>query len=82
MKEYKYEKNVVDFAHEIIAMEEEINYLRAENKQLKEYEEKYTKLLDESIKHGNTMMGYLLKASLNMDEKQILKAFDKEGEDI
>lgn len=43
----------------------ELHYLRTENEELKEYKEKYSQLLKDSIKHGNDMnkimMDLLLK---------------------
>jgi hypothetical protein len=68
MKSNKYEKSVVDFAYEIIAMQEEILFLQEENERLKEYKAKYTKLLDDSIKHGHKMMGNVLSAYLKPQE--------------
>lgn len=56
--------SVIDMAYEIVDMQKEIQYLRSENKRLKGYEEKYTKLLDDSMKHGKEMAGNMLKCLL------------------
>ena len=69
--------NIVTLAYEILDMQAEILLLRKENERLKDYENKYNKLVDESIQHGNVMMGNLLKASLNMKPEQLQKAFSK-----
>lgn len=39
--------------------------LELENERLRGIEEKYNALLNDSIKHGETMMGHLLKASID-----------------
>jgi len=70
--------NIENLAWEILDMGKELTFLRRENARLKEIEAKYTKLLDESIQHGQAMMGNVLKACLNMDKDQMENAF---GED-
>lgn len=57
--------NVVDFAYQIIALNRENEWLRSELDRLCDIEEKYNKLLDSSIEHGNKMMSNMLEALLN-----------------
>jgi hypothetical protein len=56
--------NVVDFAYQVIEMQELINALVEENSQLRDYKEKYQKLLDEDTKHHKAMMGNILSLCL------------------
>lgn len=48
--------NVLEFAHQILDMQDEINHLRSEVARLQKFEAEYNTLLDESIKHGEHMM--------------------------
>ncbi len=70
MKENKttYKSTTLNFAYEIIGMQRRIDFLTAENDRLKEIEDKYNKLLNDSIKHGNVMMGNLVSAIINPDQ--------------
>lgn len=48
--------SIVDMAHEIIDMDDELNYLRGEVIRLKEYEKKYFQLLQDSTAHNHHMV--------------------------
>jgi hypothetical protein len=48
--------HVVKFAYQVIEMQERIDYLEAEVERLRDYERKYHKEIDASIKHGEQMM--------------------------
>lgn len=56
---------VVEAALDILEMHRELNQLRQENAELREYREKYTRLLDSDIKHGEKMAAGLLKLALS-----------------
>jgi chemotaxis regulatin CheY-phosphate phosphatase CheZ len=51
--------NIVDFAHQIIQMDNTNRELRRENAYLKEVEAEYQQFLASSIQHSNGMMGQL-----------------------
>lgn len=69
---------VLDFANEIRDMHRELEYLRAENDELREYKRKYHELLDESVKHGEQMMvGWM--ALLTSDNVLITKPNEQES---
>lgn len=52
----------VEIASEILQMHQEIKRLRAENEDLKEYREKYVRLLKEDISHGEIMRKHFVSA--------------------
>lgn len=54
----------VEAAFEIVDMYHELQALRAEVEELREYERKYRELLDSSISHGNHMMRSMLELTL------------------
>ena len=56
--------SIVDYAYEIIRMDQEIQDLRAEVERLAYYKEQYLKLLDESSRHTNKMFGIAIAGSL------------------
>jgi hypothetical protein len=55
---------VVKFAQEVLDMDFELQCLRAEVQELREYRKKYIDLLDESVSHGKHMLGSLLDLTL------------------
>jgi hypothetical protein len=57
-------KDVVCFAKQILAMERELQSLRNQVAELEQYREKYTDLLNTSIRHGSTMMGSILDIAM------------------
>jgi hypothetical protein len=59
--------SVVEMARQIVDMDDELRYLRAENGRLKKYERKYNELLGESVRHGETMMGNMIQILLTPD---------------
>jgi len=70
MKSIPYIPSVVDFAREIILLDRENHQLKEELELCREYEKKYTDLLNSSIKHSQNMMGNLLRAVI--DPKSII----------
>jgi len=60
--------SAVDLAYEIVSMDNELMRLRAENEELREYREKYIALLNESIAHGQHMVGGLLQLAMQRIE--------------
>ena len=56
--------SIVDIANEIITMQETIDYQRLEIIRLRKIEAEYKTLLDESLRHGEAMMGNILKLCL------------------
>ena len=52
---------LVDFAYDIIEMQERITRLEMENEQLRWFKEEFHKLLKSSEQHNATMMGNLLQ---------------------
>ena len=52
--------NVVDFARQIIAMQDKIADLQWENERLRKYEREYNELLNESLEHNQRMAGNML----------------------
>lgn len=66
--------DVVNFAHDILDMNQELVMLRKEVERLKEYEQKYFDLLSESIKHGQDMMGNILMLTLTPGVTEAMQA--------
>lgn len=64
MKEMPRKMNVVDFAYQIIEMDKEIRSLRSEVIHLTQYKEDYFKLLQESVRHGEEMLGGILQIAM------------------
>lgn len=66
LRDFKYMKNydVVNFAYQIIQMNEQINILQDEVERLQEIEKDYNTLLGESVRYGQEMMGGMLKILL------------------
>lgn len=56
--------NVVDFAYQVIEMQERITQLEIQNEQLSWFKEEYHKLLDSSMQHNQAMMGNIFKLCL------------------
>jgi hypothetical protein len=56
--------DVVDFAYQIIKMQNRIETLEHENARLQRYEHDYQELLDQSIQHGSNMMRGLLEVCM------------------
>lgn len=56
--------NIVDFAYQVIEMQERITQLEIENEQLSWFKEEYHNLLDSSMQHNQVMMGNILKLCL------------------
>jgi len=61
-------------AREVIAMAEEIDYLREQNMRLAEYEQKYHELLGDSLAHSQTMVGNTIKMLLVPGVAEAFKA--------
>jgi regulator of replication initiation timing len=57
--------HVIDLAYQIIELHEENKELRMEVESLRQYKQAYLDQLDESVKHGETMMGLMLTGILN-----------------
>jgi hypothetical protein len=56
---------VVDFAREILDMQQRIEDLEYENARLREYERKYIEVIERDAKHASEMCGITLKAILD-----------------
>lgn len=56
--------DVCDFARQILEMENELRWLRAENAKLRDYRDKYDELLMDGIRHSETMLGGILKVAM------------------
>lgn len=48
--------NVIDFAHDILDMQDRIRTLEAENAALQKYKKDYISLLNSSMEHNQAMM--------------------------
>jgi hypothetical protein len=66
--------NVVDIAYQIIDMHRTIISLQDEVETLREYKDKYHKLLDSSISHSNQMIGNTVKLLLTPGVSDILQS--------
>ena len=66
--------NIMDFAYELIALNREVEDLRLENAELLDVKEKYNRLLDDSLNHGQAMAGNMLKVLLTPGVTESLKA--------
>lgn len=53
-------------ANEVLNMLDEIQYLRRENEELKDYRQRYIDLLDGTIEHNEKMIGGLLSLADRM----------------
>jgi len=58
-------KSVVDFAYQIIDMQERILAQEEELARLRKIEQEYNQFLDSSIKYQNTMQGQVIERLLN-----------------
>lgn len=56
--------NVVDFAYQIIEMQNRIEILEHENARLQRYEHDYNELLNQSIQHSSNMMRGLMEVCM------------------
>lgn len=56
--------DVVDFAKQILAMQDQIDYQRNEIIRLMGYEQKYNELLDSSLGHSKAIVGGILTLCL------------------
>lgn len=54
-------------ANEVLDMFNEVQYLRRENEELKDYRQKYIDLLNGSIEHNEKIIGGLLGVAIRMD---------------
>jgi hypothetical protein len=54
----------VQMAVDVLDMQHELERLREENEELRQYRKKYIELLDADIAHGQHMMGGLLELAL------------------
>lgn len=57
-------KNIVNFAHDILAMQRRIEELEFQVERLLPYEAKYHQLIDEGIQHSQQMLGGILKLAM------------------
>ena len=69
--------NVVDFARQIIAMQDKIADLQWENERLRKYERDYNELLNESLTHNQRMVGNMLSVLMTPG---VTEAFAKNAE--
>jgi hypothetical protein len=53
--------DIVDFAHQVIEMNERIRELEFENTRLRQYEHDYYDLLNNSLAHNEAMIGNTLR---------------------
>jgi hypothetical protein len=53
--------DIVDFAYQVIEMNEKIRELEFENERLRQYERDYHKLLNSSLSHNQEMIGNTLR---------------------
>ena len=58
-------KSVIDFAYEIINMQERILVQEEELNRLRKIEQEYNKFLDSSIQYQHTMRGQVIELLLN-----------------
>jgi hypothetical protein len=56
--------SVVKLAHEILAMQEEIEFLRAEVEELRPYKKKYWDEIKRGTEHSQHMLGSILQLAL------------------
>lgn len=68
MKYLEQKINIVDLAYDIIDMHKRLIKQERQIEHLKEYESKYIKLLNDSIKHSDHMMGNYLTMLLSKGE--------------
>lgn len=58
-------KRLSIFASDLNCLIDRVYELEQENAELREYKAKYDQLLTDSLRHGEAMMGHLLKATIN-----------------
>jgi hypothetical protein len=56
--------DIVDFAYQVIEMNERIRDLEVENERLRRFEHDYNELLNDSLAHSHVMIGNTLKLFL------------------
>jgi hypothetical protein len=56
--------DIVDFAYQVIEMNERIRDLEFENERLRRFEHDYNELLNDSLAHSHAMMGNTLRLFL------------------
>jgi hypothetical protein len=56
--------DIVDFAYQVIEMNQRISDLEFENNRLRRFEHDYNELLNESLAHSQAMIGNTLKLFL------------------
>ena len=56
--------DIVDFAYQVIEMNERIRDLEVENERLRRFEHDYNELLNDSLAHSHAMMGNTLRLFL------------------
>lgn len=61
IRETYHQPDVVDFAYQIVALNNELQELREEVEYLREYKRKYHELLDESVQHNKEVCFSLLE---------------------
>ena len=77
MAKHKDIPSVVFMAQEILDMQYELERLRDENAELRDYRRKYTQLLQESIDHSGHMMCGMLELAMKPGVMQaIAKAYE------
>lgn len=73
--------HVVDFAYQVIEMQDRITELEIENDRLRRFEHDYNELLNDSLAHSHAMMGNTLKLFLTpgvVEACQANKTFEDE----
>lgn len=71
MKYTELKIDIVDLAYDIIDMHKRLVEQERQIEHLKEYENKYNQLLNDSIKHSNNMTGNYLNAILSKGENNV-----------
>jgi hypothetical protein len=75
-----YYPSVVDFARQIIIMQETLDQQKEELKELRDYRKKYMDLLDQSISHGREMMGGILQLAMTEGVMEAIGKANQEEE--
>lgn len=69
--------SAVMFAEDIMQMQYELEALRYEVEELREYKQKYNDLLNASIKHGHEMSGQVLELLLNGGKFNVTRSVEE-----
>ena len=72
--------NIVDFAHQVLDMQEEINMLRSRNTFLEQQSGDYQEHLHKSVQGHEQIWGSLLSAAIDPKNTQRLNSIFNKGE--